>query len=347
MIPGHCPFSTPEFEVIRKKHANLASTGCTTDFCQAGRLLHTDESRVGENRAIHVVQQEALDFLQELHREDFFHSENDFHERCVEVLAEIRAGAVDGVGKQDHSVVQVGGAYTQTKEELTFGIRRAWRNSRKCIMRSHCEELQLCDLRAVTTSAHMASELMFAVNKAYNGGNILPTVFVFPPRKANGRGPMIWNNQILQFAGYDVGDGVILGDPASVQLTKAILELGWEPPQKKTRWDLLPLVVMAEGDHPVLIEIPPDIGRLVEIRHPHYVTAFKDLGLKWVPFPALTRLGFDIGGIQYTAAPFIGWYVFAVDTISTLRLIKLGLWMLRLELEIWRTRSDIMYYLIS
>jgi nitric oxide synthase oxygenase domain/subunit len=74
-------------------------------------------------------------------------------------------------------------------------------------------------MRSVTSSAKMAVELIKAISEAFNDGNILPTgtilftnhryaahltialVFVFPPRTANNRGPMIWNDQILTFAG--------------------------------------------------------------------------------------------------------------------------------------------------
>ena len=35
----------PELERIRNKHTILASTGCTRDFCQSGRMTHTDEPR--------------------------------------------------------------------------------------------------------------------------------------------------------------------------------------------------------------------------------------------------------------------------------------------------------------
>ncbi|KAL8684985.1 MAG: hypothetical protein Q9218_008039 [Villophora microphyllina] len=120
---------------------------------------------------------------------------------------------------------------------------------------------------------------------------------------------MIWNHQILEFAGYEMDDGSILGDPASAELTKAIFALGWKSPNPRSRWDLLPLVVMADNDVPVMVEIPSDLGRLVAIRHPRYRDAFEKLDLKWVAAPALTRLGFDIGGVQYTAAPFIGWFM--------------------------------------
>lgn len=34
-----------ELERIRRKHTILASTGCTRDFCQSGRMIHTDEPR--------------------------------------------------------------------------------------------------------------------------------------------------------------------------------------------------------------------------------------------------------------------------------------------------------------
>lgn len=134
-------------------------------------------------------------------------------------------------------------------------------------------------------------------------------VFVFPPRKINSRGPMIWNHQLLEFAGYEMRDGSMLGDPMGAGLTKAIIGLGWEPPSPKSRWDVLPLVVMADNDVPVMIEIPPNLRELVKIRHPQFNDEFEKLDLRWVAFPALTRLGFDIGGVQYTAAPFAGWFM--------------------------------------
>ncbi|KAL8822009.1 MAG: hypothetical protein Q9191_007200 [Dirinaria sp. TL-2023a] len=155
----------------------------------------------------------------------------------------------------------------------------------------------------------MASALIENAFEAFNAGNINPTVFVFPPRKINSRGPLIWNHQLLEFAGYEQEDGSILGDPASVTLTKAIMELGWKPPNPRSRWDLLPLVVMADGDVPVIAELPTSLSKLVSIRHPRYEREFEKLDLKWVAFPALARLGFDIGGVQYTAAPFIGWFM--------------------------------------
>ena len=304
----NCPVAQ-EFQQARQHCPVLASTGCTKDFCQAGRAVHTDEPRVGENRAIDVVEREAQGFLEELHREGFFESDEAFDVRLKTVLTEIRSAAAGGIVRdgQEHGVV--GGNWEQSAPELQFGIRRAWRNARKCIMRSHCEELKLCDLRHLTSSADMATGLLTRMCEAFNGGNVLPTVFVLPPRRINSRGPMIWNHQVLEFAGYETDDGSVLGDPNSVHLTKAIIDLGWEPPSPKSRWDLLPLVVMADDDIPAMIEIPPELGKLVKIRHPQYRDQFEELDLRWISVPALTRLGFDIGGVQYTAAPFIGWFM--------------------------------------
>lgn len=66
---------------------------------------------------------------------------------------------------------------------------------------------------------------------------------------------------------------------------------------------------MAEDDIPAITEVPRDLFPLVNITHPRFSLAFDKLGLKWVPAPALSRMGFDIGGVQYTATPFIGWFM--------------------------------------
>jgi nitric oxide synthase oxygenase domain/subunit/sulfite reductase alpha subunit-like flavoprotein len=144
---------------------------------------------------------------------------------------------------------------------------------------------------------------------------------------------MFWSQQFLSFAGvstyfpaallskvmantffffffiqYELPTGEILGDPAQKRLTKDIIALGWKPPTPKTRWDILPLVVMAEGDEPLIAILPPEFTELVLISHPHY-PKIADLDLKWSRFPALSRLGFDLGGVQYTASPFVGWFM--------------------------------------
>ena len=85
------------------------------------------------------------------------------------------------------------------------------------------------------------------------------------------------------------------------------MELGWTPPEPKSRFDILPIVAMAEGDKPEWGVLPPELTEPIALRHPKYERGFNKMGLKWCRFPALSRLGFDIGGVQYTASPFIGW----------------------------------------
>lgn len=107
-----------------------------------------------------------------------------------------------------------------------------------------------------------------------------------------------------------------MGDPSNVQITHDILELGWVPPCPKSNWDLLPIVAMAENDAPAWADLPDELCELVEVKHPKFPANFQKLNLKWYQFPALSRLGFDIGGVQYTAAPFIGWWVSYRYTLS-------------------------------
>ena len=64
---------------------------------------------------------------------------------------------------------------------------------------------------------------------------------------------------------------------------------------------------MTDNDGPVITDLSEEAFPLVHIRHPRYQLPFEKLGFRWVPAPALSRLGFDIGGVQYTASPFVGW----------------------------------------
>lgn len=136
-----CPVRR-EFQQVQEHHPILASTGCTKDFCQAGRAVHSDEPRIGENRSLGAVEREAEGFLRELHQENFFNSDEALNQRLNEVLGEIRSSACEGVTRDGGQHGRIGGSWNQTQEELQFGIRRAWRNARKCIMRSHSDELK-------------------------------------------------------------------------------------------------------------------------------------------------------------------------------------------------------------
>jgi nitric oxide synthase oxygenase domain/subunit len=140
---------------------------------------------------------------------------------------------------------------------------------------------------------------------------------------------MLWNNNSLQYAGvsdtlsllmgqlltfdpnqYKEKDGTVLGEPGNVDLTDQITKLGWKPPAIKSRWDLLPIVTMAENDSPHIIQLSKDDFPDVFIGHPdaQHNLAFRKMGLRWGCSPVLSRLGFDIGGVQYTAVPFMGYF---------------------------------------
>ncbi|EOD49133.1 putative nitric oxide synthase protein [Neofusicoccum parvum UCRNP2] len=320
VAPARCPFAPPldEFRRIEERYPLLSSTGCTANFCQSGRMVHTDEPRVGRDRSLSVAQNEAVDFLCQLRRDGIIKSDESLHRRKREAVEQLqRSSRRVKVARNDRfpgakdgdSVAVAAGEWEQSAAELEHGIRLAWKHSKKCIMRSEWKSLRLCDLRHVAGSAEMGRLLLEKAHEAFNNGDILPTVFVFPPRKTGQAGPMIWNHQLLSFAGYRNEDGSVLGDPLNAELTDAIIELGWTPPAFRTQWDLLPLVTMAEGDVAVITPIPPEMFPLVHIRHPHYGLQFDKLGLRWVPSPALSRLGFDIGGVQYTATPFMGWFM--------------------------------------
>ena len=301
-----------EFDRIRKAHRTMAPTGCTPQFCQSGRMTRINEPRVGRDRPLAEIQVEAVDFLRECRDHNVIQSDEALDQRIKEVLVQISHSAkLSTVTDMDGNVSEglAGGTWYQHPEELEYGLRAAWRNARRCIMRSEHEYLALCDLRRVQSSREMARTIIKGLQTAFNRGHILPTVFVFPPRQPGKRGPMVWNGQILAFAGYRQKDGSVLGDPATVDLTESMIELGWKPPITKSRWDLLPLVTMAEGDAPYLTELPLELKRTVQITHPRYEQEFRELDLRWVSAPALSRLGFDIGGNQYTASPFIGWFM--------------------------------------
>jgi nitric-oxide synthase len=102
-------------------------------------------------------------------------------------------------------------------------------------------------------------------------------------------------------------NGKSLGDPLHIDLTRAIMQLGWKK-ETRTAFDLLPLVIQMPDQPPALFELPRDIVLEVPILHPHY-PCFAELGLKWHALPAISNMCLSIGGISFTAAPFNGWYM--------------------------------------
>lgn len=197
------------------------------------------------------------------------------------------------------------GTYEHSYEELEHGARMAWRNSNRCIGRLFWDKLRVRDERHLTDSNAIAGSLLEHIELATNGGRIIPTLTVF--RSAQPALPTIriWNHQLIRYAGYHTDHGII-GDPLSLELTAWCQQQGWQG--KKSDYDILPLVVQIGDQEPTLHPIPDGLVQEVAIEHPD-ITAINELRLRWYAVPIIADMKLEIGGIEYTAAPFNGWYM--------------------------------------
>ncbi len=252
-----------------------------TPRCPVGGDLVTTKSRL-------PMDEEASRFLRQYHEE--MKPGADPSPRIGQVLEEIRSS----------------GTWTQTSEELGFAARIAWRNSGRCIGRLYWRGLHLRDCRDLERPEEIAAALFDHLRFAFNGGNLRPAISVFPAGTPGRPGPRIWNPLLLRYAGLQLRSGKQVGDPAQNDLTRRIMELGWEP--DGTDFDLLPLVIEVPGEEPALFELPEDCRHETWIRHPHHPW-LEGLGLRWNCIPAVSDMMLDAGGIQYRLAPFNGWYL--------------------------------------
>ncbi|PZD96045.1 nitric oxide synthase [Paenibacillus sambharensis] len=198
------------------------------------------------------------------------------------------------------------GTYRHTGEELAHGARMAWRNSGRCIGRLFWQTLEVFDCRDVSKEDDIFAALQRHIAYATNRGRIRPAISVFRQASPEGQPEVrVWNHQLIRYAGYETDHGVI-GDPASIPLTRVCTELGWRG--KGTDFDILPLVIQAGTREPRLYPIPEHLVMEVPIRHPQ-MKQFHSLGLRWYGVPFISDMALEIGGIRYTAAPFNGWYM--------------------------------------
>jgi nitric oxide synthase oxygenase subunit len=136
------PTLSGECKKILQSNMVLAPTGCTAEFCQAGRMIHSDEPRIGESRPLDIVKKEADAFLWQLWQEGVY-TESQYRQRYGEVHNSLEASAAyETVWINGSKMVARTAVWTQTSEELLHGLRLSWKNSRKCIMRSHYRELE-------------------------------------------------------------------------------------------------------------------------------------------------------------------------------------------------------------
>lgn len=196
--------------------------------------------------------------------------------------------------------IKLAGTYDPTTEELVFGAKVAWRNSNRCIGRLFWKSLHVIDERNLQTAEEIFHALIRHIRYATNDGRIRPAITIFKQHKVR-----IWNDQLIRYAGYEMSEGLI-GDPYSIPFTKVCMELGWRG--AGTPFDILPLVIQVGDSKPSLFEIPEEIVLEVDIRHPQY-KQISQLKLKWYAVPIVSNMKLSVGGIEFKAAPFNGWYM--------------------------------------
>lgn len=237
------------------------------------------------------------------------------------------------------------GTYIHTFEELEHGAKMAWRNSNRCIGRLFWDKLRITDARETKTSAEAASLLIRHIENATNGGKIIPSITVFRPQTPGAETLRIWNHQLVRYAGYETGEGIV-GDPASLAFTSVCRRMGWTG--NDTDYDILPLVIQWGNREPEWYALPERTVLEVRLEHPD-IPGFASLGLRWYAVPIISDMALEIGGITYPAAPFNGWYmgteIGARNLADTFRYNKLPLIAELMDLDtssestLWRDRA--------
>lgn len=235
--------------------------------------------------------------------EELFRKAQQFIEVCYAELG--KKDEVKARLAQIKTEICQSGFYKHTYEELAHGAKMAWRNSNRCIGRLFWQSLEVLDARQLEQEQEIYNALLHHIQFATNHGKIRPTITIFKPIINGEQQVRIWNHQLIRYAGYETAHGLI-GDPASVSFTKYCQQLGWKG--KGTHFDILPLVIQTKQNIPQWFHIPEDIVLEVPIVHPEY-PAFEDLQLKWYALPIISDMKLEIGGLEYTAAPFNGWYM--------------------------------------
>ncbi|MEE6468760.1 hypothetical protein FKM82_008371 [Ascaphus truei] len=232
----------------------------------------------------------AIDFL------------NQYHNSLKEPQIETHLNRLETITKEIEST----GTYQLTLEELTYAAKQAWRNAPRCIGRIQWSNLQMFDARNCKTTKEMFDLMCRHLKYATNGGNIRSAITIFPQRTDGKHDFRVWNSQLIRYAGFQMADGSILGDPSGVEFTELCMQLGWKP--RYERFETVPWVLQANGQDPELFEIPPELIAEVSFEHPKYEW-FKELNLKWYTVPAVANMLLEVGGIEFCACPFNGWYM--------------------------------------
>uniref|UniRef100_A0A8C3J6C4 Nitric oxide synthase n=1 Tax=Calidris pygmaea TaxID=425635 RepID=A0A8C3J6C4_9CHAR len=294
--PSKCPrfVKIKNWETGSVLHDTLhlkTATACTEQICMGSVMTPSQHVRKSEDtRTKEEVLLLAKDFIDQYYSSIKRSGSKAHMERLEEVTKEIEATDT----------------YQLRDTELIYGAKHAWRNAARCVGRIQWSKLQVFDARDCTTAHGMFNYICNHIKYATNKGNLRSAITIFPQRTDSKHDFRIWNAQLIRYAGYKQPDGTVLGDPANVELTEICIQQGWKAPHG--RFDILPLLLQANGNDPELFEIPPELVLEVPIRHPKFEW-FKDLGLKWYGLPAVSNMLLEIGGLEFSACPFSGWYM--------------------------------------
>nr|XP_055056042.1 nitric oxide synthase 2a, inducible [Misgurnus anguillicaudatus] len=273
-------------------HRAVQNTPCNSKTCEGSIMNPKSLMRGPSNntRASGDILAQAVDFIDQYYKSFKIPNPTEHQARVERVSLEIT----------------LTGSYTLTADELAFGAKQAWRNAPRCIGRIQWTNLQVFDARQCKTAEDMFHAMCNHLKYSTNGGNVRSAITVFPKRTDGDHDFRVWNGQLIKYAGYQMEDGHVIGDPSSVDFTQVCIQLGWKP--KYGRFDVLPLVLQANGEDPELFDIPQDLILEVPMEHPQFEW-FKDLNLKWYAIPAVANMLMEIGGQEFTACPFNGWYM--------------------------------------
>nr|DBA34249.1 TPA: hypothetical protein GDO54_001828 [Pyxicephalus adspersus] len=266
--------------------------GCKSSICQ-GSIMNSKAYVRGprdKSESQDVVFPQAIEFI------------NQYYKYFKEPQIENHLNRLEAITKE----IELTGTYQLTMDELVFAAKQAWRNAPRCIGRIQWNNLQVFDARTCKTAKEMFELICRHIKYATNGGNIRSTITIFPQRTDGKHDFRVWNSQLVRYAGFQMPDGTVIGDPASVEFTELCIQLGWKPNYE--RFEILPLILQANGEDPELFEIPKDLISEVTIEHPRFEW-FKEMNLKWYTLPAVANMLLEVGGIEFPACPFNGWYM--------------------------------------
>ncbi|XP_078535483.1 nitric oxide synthase, inducible [Lissotriton helveticus] len=266
--------------------------GCRTKNCQGSIMFPKSLVRGPRDGQLppEEVLSQAIEFI------------NQYNNSLEEPRIEEHLARLETITKE----IETTGTYQLTEDELIYATKQAWRNAPRCIGRIQWSNLKVFDARKTTTAKEMFEHICRHLKYASNNGNLRSTITVFPQRTDGKHDFRVWNGQLVRYAGYQMEDGSFLGDPASAEFTQVCIDLGWKP--KYGRFDVLPLVLQANGQDPEVFEIPPEAILEVPMEHPKYEW-FKELDLRWYALPAVSNMLLEVGGIEFSACPFNGWYM--------------------------------------